>query len=96
MGFDSGISFVIDGQTDRIGWITGAAKAIEVNGATLDMTRAKLVDLFGTPESEGLISDELAGTEYYAMRYTIKGFPVEISMSNMDSAATAVLISQVS
>ena len=96
VGVDSGISFVIDYQTDRIGWITGAAKAIEVNGITLDVTRTKLVDLFGTPESEGLVSDELAGTEYYAMRYTIKGLPVEISMPNMDSAATAVLISQVS
>ena len=96
VGVDSGISFVVDYQTDRIGWITGAAKAIEVNGITLDVTRTKLVDLFGAPESEGLVSDELAGTEYYAMRYTIKGLPVEISMPNMDSAATAVLISQVS
>lgn len=94
VGFDSGISFVIDYQTDRIGWITGAAEAIEVNGVTLDMTRAKLIDLFGTPESEEAVSDELAGSEYYVMRYTIKGFPVEISMPNKDSAATAVMISQ--
>lgn len=94
VGYNSGISFIIDYQTDKIGWITGAAEAIEVNGVTLDMTRTKLIDLFGTPESEEAVSDELAGSEYYVMRYTIKGFPVEISMPNKDSAATAVMISQ--
>ena len=35
IGVDSGISFIIDYQTDRIGWITGAAEAFEVNGTRI-------------------------------------------------------------
>ena len=94
VGLDGGISFIIDYQSDRIGWITGAAEAIEVNGVTLDMTRAKLIDLLGTPESEETVSDELEGTEYYAMRYVINGLPVEITLPDANSIATSIMISQ--
>ena len=94
VGLDGGISFIIDYQSDRIGWITGAAEAIEVNGVTLDMTRAKLIDLLGTPESEETVSDELEGTEYYAMRYVINRLPVEITLPDVNSVATSIMISQ--
>lgn len=94
VGLDSGISFIIDYQTDRIGWITGAAEAFEVNGTTLDITRAELIDLLGTPESEETVSDELEGTEYYAMRYVINGLPVEITLPDVNSIATSIMISQ--
>ena len=94
IGVDSGISFIIDYQTDRIGWITGVAEAFEVNGTTLDITRAELIDLLGTPESEETVSDELEGTEYYAMRYVINGLPVEITLPDANSIATSIMISQ--
>ena len=94
VGLDSGISFIIDYQTDRIGWITGTAEAFEVNGTTLDITRAELIDLLGTPESEETVSDELEGTEYYAMRYVINGLPVEITLPDANSIATSIMISQ--
>lgn len=94
VGSDSGISFIIDYQTNRIGWITGAAEAIEVNGVTLDITHTELIDLLGTPESEETVSDELEGTEYYAMRYIINGASVKITLPDTSSAATAVMISQ--
>ena len=94
IGVDSGISFIIDYQTDRIGWITGVAEAFEVNGTTLDITRAELIDLLGTPESEETVSDELERTEYYAMRYVINGLPVEITLPDANSIATSIMISQ--
>ena len=94
IGVDSGISFIIDYQTDRIGWITGVAEAFEVNGTTLDITRAELIDLLGTPESEETVSDELEGTEYYAMRYVINRLPVEITLPDVNSVATSIMISQ--
>ena len=52
------------------------------------------MELLGTPESEETVSDELEGIEYYAMRYVINGLPVEITLPDISSAATTVMISQ--
>lgn len=93
VGSDSGVTFIIDSQTNSIGWITGGSDAIEFNGITLDVTRTELIDLLGTPESEETVSDELEGTEYYAMRYTIYGASVEIALPDINSTATAIMIS---
>lgn len=93
VGSDSGVTFIIDSQTNSIGWITGGSDAIEFNGIALDVTRTELIDLLGTPESEETVSDELEGTEYYAMRYTIYGASVEIALPDINSTATAIMIS---
>lgn len=91
-GYEDGVIFIIDDQTDRIGWITGAAEAVEVNGVTLDQTRGRLIDLLGMPADEGGGYDEMTEASYYVMRYYINGAVVDITMDNIYSKAETFLI----
>lgn len=95
-GYNNGtgsVSFIIDYQTGTIGWINGAAGAIEVNGSTLDMSRGELINLFGTPESEVPVHNEMEWpSDYYVIDFIIDGISIQIKMPDINSNATSVLI----
>jgi len=92
-GYD-GINFIIDYATSKVGWITGAAEAVEFNGITLDKTRAELIDTLGTPAEEENIYDEMEDISYYMMQYILNGTVVDIVMEDSTSTAHTITISQ--
>ncbi len=94
VGPESRISFIIDYQTGMIGWITGAAEAVEFNGITLDKTRPELIAALGAPAEENDIYDEMEDISYYMMRYNLNGTVVDIVMEDSTSTAHIITISQ--
>ncbi len=92
-GYD-GIAFVIDYQTDGIGWIIGTANSLELNGVTLDKTRTEFIDTFGEPSYEYL-DEEFSGD--YIIEYLLWGEPrpivVTIALPDSKSKARDITIS---
>lgn len=95
-GYDEGVTFVVNSDTEMIGWITGAPEAVIANGSTLDRSHDEIIALLGAPDSEGEAYDEMDGINYYYMQYTIKGYGVQIEFSDKNSKANSFLIAPLS
>lgn len=92
--YQDGVMFLIDYQTNRIGWIMAEADVVDFNGVTLNKTRDELVTILGTPTSEDRYYNELEGTSGYMMEYYINGTVVGIDMADFTSRADTIYISQ--
>jgi len=88
-GYD-GIMFLIDYATSTVGGITGAAGTVEVDGSTLEKSRAEIVELLGKPSHEENFHDEMGELEdCYYMEYVDEsnGTVLRINLPDSNSVA---------